>query len=100
MFSYLAPRISRHKEFKKGTNIEFIYEENGKIHVRVYERGVGETMACATGASAIYLLYKFVKFQEPMEIHFKGGKYSFFEKDGFVGLKARPEVISRGILFI
>ncbi len=100
LFTYLSPKIARHREFDKGTNVEFIYEENGKLHVRVYERGVGETMACATGASAIYLLYKFVKLQKLNEVYFKGGKYSFFEKNDFVGLKAYPKIISRGILFI
>lgn len=100
LFSYLAPRISRHKNFENGTNVEFIYEENGKLYVRVYERGVGETMSCATGATAIYILYKFVKFKELKEIFFRGGKYTFFEKNGFVGLKARPQVVSRGMLFI
>ncbi len=100
LFTFLAPKIATHRDFEEGTNVEFVYEENGKLHARVFERGVGETMSCATGASAIYLLYKFVKLQGLQEIFFKGGHYTFFEKDGFVGLRAIPEVVSRGIIFI
>ena len=100
LFSFLAPKIAKHRDFPSGTNVEFIYEENGKLFVRVYERGVGETESCATGASAIYLLYKFVKFKELKDIYFKGGKYLFYEEDNFVGLIAKPQIVSRGIIFV
>ncbi len=100
LFSFLAPKIAKHQVFSSGTNVEFIYKKNGNLFVRVYERGVGETESCATGAAAIYLLYKFVKCKDLREIYFKGGKYLFYEEDNFVGLIAKPEVVSRGIIFV
>lgn len=100
LFSFLAPKIAEHNSFSSGTNVEFVYMENDKLHARVYERGVGETLSCATGASAIYLLYKFVKLTTLSSIYFKGGNYAFFEEDGFVGLIAQPEVVSRGFIFV
>lgn len=45
--------IENHKMFPNKTNIEFIKIKNGsEIEMRVWERGVGETLACGTGACA------------------------------------------------
>jgi diaminopimelate epimerase len=48
-----GPGLERHARFPKRTNVGFM-EVVGRRHVRlrVYERGVGETLACGTGACA------------------------------------------------
>lgn len=52
-FEQLAPCIGRAEYFPQGTNVEFVRVEDGKhISMRVWERGVGETLACGTGACA------------------------------------------------
>jgi diaminopimelate epimerase len=39
--------------FPNRTNVEFVVVDgDGRIHVRVWERGSGETLACGTGACA------------------------------------------------
>ena len=38
--------------FPNQTNVEFVSVEDGRIRLRVWERGSGETMACGTGACA------------------------------------------------
>jgi len=48
----LGPTIEVRAEFPNRTNVEFIQPTNGRIKMRVWERGVGETMACGTGACA------------------------------------------------
>ncbi|MEM1515890.1 MAG: diaminopimelate epimerase [Thermoproteota archaeon] len=50
---YYGPKIEKHPLFPKRTNVEFaqIIRPN-IIKVRVWERGVGETLACGTGACA------------------------------------------------
>jgi diaminopimelate epimerase len=50
----LGPRIEVHPAFPKRTNVEFVQaiEDEDRIRVRVWERGVGETLACGTGACA------------------------------------------------
>lgn len=40
------------KVFPAKTNVEFIVPAEDGLHMRVYERGCGETLACGTGACA------------------------------------------------
>lgn len=48
-----GPKIENHGLFPRRTNVEFIEVlDAGRIRMRVWERGAGETMACGTGASA------------------------------------------------
>lgn len=53
-FYQLGPQIENHNHFPHKTNVEFaqILSDN-LIAVRVWERGVGETMACGSGACAV-----------------------------------------------
>lgn len=49
----VGPFIERDKRFPRGTNVEFAeLVDDRTIRVRVWERGVGETLACGTGACA------------------------------------------------
>jgi diaminopimelate epimerase len=49
----LGPLLAKHSIFPNGTNVEFMQIINrNHIRLRVFERGVGETMACGTGACA------------------------------------------------
>jgi diaminopimelate epimerase len=48
-----GPTIERHRIFAKRTNVGFMQiVDRKRIRLRVYERGVGETRACGTGACA------------------------------------------------
>lgn len=45
--------LSTHKAFKNGVNVSFVEViSRDTLKLRVYERGVGETLACGTGACA------------------------------------------------
>jgi diaminopimelate epimerase len=48
----IGPPLEHHPDFPERTNVEFIRVGDGRIDVRVWERGVGETLACGTGACA------------------------------------------------
>jgi diaminopimelate epimerase len=48
----IGPAVERDERFPERTNVEFVAPEGDGIHVRVWERGIGETMACGTGACA------------------------------------------------
>jgi diaminopimelate epimerase len=50
----LGPLIEHHPAFPEGTNVEFIAAPaRRRVVGRIWERGVGETMASGTGASAM-----------------------------------------------
>ena len=49
-----GPRIERDAAFPEGTNVEFIaVPASDTVRGRIWERGVGETLASGTGASAM-----------------------------------------------
>lgn len=49
----LGPAIERHPGFANGTNVEFATVTGRRsVELRVWERGVGETLACGTGVCA------------------------------------------------
>lgn len=49
----LGPRIETHEMFPACTNVEFVtVKDRGHLRMRVWERGVGITSACGTGACA------------------------------------------------
>lgn len=51
-----GPLIENHPFFPEQTNVEFvILDANGNLNMRVWEKGVGETQACGTGACATFV---------------------------------------------
>jgi diaminopimelate epimerase len=49
----IGPPLEHHRDFPERTNVEWVRVEDGRLDVRVWERGVGETLACGTGACAV-----------------------------------------------
>lgn len=53
----LGPEIETSDQFPDGTNVEFATVSGpNRIDLRVWERGVGETLACGSGAAAAAFL--------------------------------------------
>lgn len=53
----LGPRLERHERFPNRANIGFMQVlRRDRIRLRVFERGVGETEACGTGACAAVVI--------------------------------------------
>jgi len=49
----LGPVLERHPAFPEGTNVEFaVVESPNRVHILIWERGVGPTKASGTGACA------------------------------------------------
>jgi len=52
-FERLGPGLSTHARFPAGTNVEFaVVERPERVHILIWERGVGPTEASGTGACA------------------------------------------------
>lgn len=72
-----GPEIENHDIFPNKTNVEFInILSDKKIQMRVWERGVGETLACGTGAcaSAVAHIIRQKIDSEIIEVRLAGGK--------------------------
>lgn len=70
-----ASAIATHSLFTRGINVNFVKVINRyKIYVKTYERGVGWTKACGTGAgSSFCLCNKFGLVDEKVEVEVDGG---------------------------
>ncbi len=72
----LGPKLECHLVFPRKANIEFAKVKDGKIYIRVYERGAAWTLACGTGACATTTaaaLNGLVPFDVPVCVHLPGG---------------------------
>jgi diaminopimelate epimerase len=73
----LGPRIATHRDFPRGTNVEFSHVAGDGIDLIVWERGVGITMACGTGAcatAAVAVAKGFARSGEPIAVRLPGGR--------------------------
>ena len=72
----VGPFIEQHPCFPNRVNVEFIQmNANGSIRMRVWERGVGETYACGTGACAVVVATSQKKLvAKPTTVILNGGE--------------------------
>jgi diaminopimelate epimerase len=71
----IGPKVERHPMFPQRTNFEVARVlSRGKIEARVWERGVGETLACGSGACAIAVAAQLLNHVETqVDIMLEGG---------------------------
>ncbi len=71
----LGPLLESHQRFPNRVNVGFMQvDSRSEIHLRVYERGVGETLACGTGAcAAVAVGIKQGVLDRDVTVHLKGG---------------------------
>ncbi|GAB3273684.1 diaminopimelate epimerase [Parahaliea aestuarii] len=74
----LGPRVEHHPDFPQRVNVGFMQVLNeAEIRLRVFERGVGETLACGTGAcAAVSYGHSRGWLAETVTVHLPGGKLS------------------------
>lgn len=72
----LGPLIERHSRFPNRVNAGFVeFVDRSHIRLRVYERGVGETLACGTGACAAVAFGRRLGRLDPdVEVRMRGGE--------------------------
>ena len=73
--SEMGPKVENHPLFPQRTNFEVarVLDRN-KIEARVWERGVGETLACGSGACAIAVAARLLGFTgDKVDIMLDGG---------------------------
>ncbi len=75
-FNFYGPAIEGHPAFPNGTNVEFAkINDECDIEMRVWERGIGETLSCSTGSCAcVAAAHSMNRCKSNVDIHQKGGK--------------------------
>jgi diaminopimelate epimerase len=83
-FEQLGPALETNARFPAKTNAEFAQVLNDhEVRMRVWERGVGETMACGTGACAVAVAANLRGYTgRSVAIHLPGGTLDIEWTDG------------------
>ncbi|MCL2448851.1 MAG: diaminopimelate epimerase [Polyangiaceae bacterium] len=103
----LGPRLSAHSDFERGTNVGFahVVEHEGArdgcaVDLVVWERGVGVTLACGTGAcatAAIACAKGLAPFGVPVEVRLPGGRLDVtIDADGRATMRGPARFVFSG----
>jgi diaminopimelate epimerase len=95
----IGPKVERHPMFPQRTNFEIARVlSRGKIEARVWERGVGETLACGSGACAIAVAAQLLNYvDQQVDIILPGGTLTtYWDTVGEVLLTGPVEEIFAG----
>ena len=98
----LGPRIERHARFPERSNVGFMcITGRDRIDLRVFERGVGETAACGTGACAAVVAGQTLGLLDAeVDVRLPGGQVVVSWHGGSepVWLTGNAEYISEGFI--
>jgi diaminopimelate epimerase len=98
----IGARIECHERFPDRTNVGFMHiNDRRNIDLRVFERGVGETSACGTGAcAAVVSGQRLELLDEEVHVHLPGGQVVVSWRGGEAPawLKGDAELINKGML--
>jgi diaminopimelate epimerase len=96
----IGPALEHDSRFPNRTNVEFLAPSEGGVKVRVWERGVGETMACGTGACASLVAAHLAGLvPRRSQVHFPGGTLDLdWLEDGPVQMTGPAERVFEGTL--
>ena len=100
----LGPLIEHHERFPERTNVGFMaVRGRSEIDLRVHERGVGETLACGTGAcAAVVAGQRLGHLDHEVTVRLPGGQLmvSWRGGDETAWLSGNAEYISEGSIDI
>ncbi len=99
VFARVSPLIERHPAFPERTSVLWCRPEGReRVHVRVWERGVGETLACGSGACAAVVLGRCLGLLERgAEVVMRGGRmFVRWPEPGVVRLAGQARIVYSG----
>ena len=96
----LGPLIESHARFPRRVNAGFMQVvDRGRIRLRVYERGAGETLACGTGACAAVVAGKRLGLLDArVDVEARGGRLTieWAGAEGHVSMTGPAETVFEG----
>lgn len=73
-FERLSPLIELHPAFPERTSVLWVDSaERGRLRLRIWERGVGETLSCGTGACAAAVAWRLHGGPDRVDVASQGG---------------------------
>ena len=103
-FEKIGREIEKSSEFPNKTNAEFVEVKNEKeIEIKVWERGVGPTLACGTGACASVVAASLNgKTGRMVKVNLPGGKLivEWSQEDNHVYMTGPAETVFEGTVNI
>lgn len=93
----VGPRVSAEELFPRGSNVEFVSVADGRLRMRVWERGVGETLACGTGmVAAAFVATRTHRLDGPVVVDVPGGSGQVEFREGVAWLRGPADYVFRG----
>jgi diaminopimelate epimerase len=95
----IGPKVENHKIFPRKTNFEVVRVlDRRHVEARVWERGVGETLACGSGACAIGVFGRLHDYTDKtVDIILPGGRLTVeWDGSGEVRLSGPAEIVFSG----
>ncbi|MGC8971203.1 MAG: diaminopimelate epimerase [bacterium] len=103
IFERYSPQIENHPLFPERTSVIWVTgEDKDELNIRIWERGVGETLGCGTGACAV-VVAKVLRGEEKTnyKVTSKGGSlYIEWENRENIFLSGKVEKVFEGIISI
>jgi diaminopimelate epimerase len=98
--AHIGRDIERDPQFPNRTNVSFWHRTgDGEIHARIFERGVGETMASGTGATGAAVAAVLRGADSPVGVEMAGGRLEVeVGEDMHVSLTGWAKPVYRGEL--
>lgn len=84
--------------FQSGVNLEFVQRDGDELHVVVFERGVGRTHACGTGACAVAFAAWESEYieQGPVKVRLPGGLLTIESREDGIWMDGAVNAVFSG----
>jgi diaminopimelate epimerase len=94
----IGPIIEHDPLFPNRTNVEFVeILDEGGVKARIWERGVGETPASGTGATACaYIAHTIAEVDAPVDVHLRGGVLTISFNEEGAWMEGPAEIVYSG----
>lgn len=98
VFERLGPSIGHHALFPYRTNVLWCTLNGNQVRMRVWERGVGETLSCGTGSAAVFAVCERLGLlvDNSLSIATTGGVSEVSAGDGGLFLTTRVDMTFEG----
>lgn len=94
----IAPQIQQNPLFPQGVNVEFFHRIAPESYaMRVWERGSGETLACGTGACAVFATVRKAGLApEKITLQQQGGAVSLWQVGDHIAMQGEAVTVFEG----